>query len=127
MNTTTREANSMTNADRAGSRWKHFRLRGLTPSDTHLTEKADRIQQVRRRRLLDDLSLIGQTRARGGDLLGALRCYEDALRIDGDSYHAWMGLSVVFMKINDTARAQRCLGVARLLRKTEPGSEHATA
>ncbi len=117
----------MMNTDRAGSRWKRSRLNGPTPINTHLSEQASENQQTRRRRLLDDLFLMAQARALQGDLLGALHCYEDALRIDRDSCHAWMGLSAVFLKIEDIARAQRCLGVARRLIKAESGSKHAIA
>ena len=48
--------------------------------------------------------------------MSALRCYQDALRIDGDSYHAWIGLSLIFRGLRDGVRANRCLDVARRLR-----------
>ncbi len=124
----TGEMEEMFHEDRASSRPKSPHL-PMTPTspESHLTERAERTRRIRRGRLLDDLYTTGWARAERGDLLGALRCYEDVLRIDGDSYHAWLALSIVFRRMEDSARADRCLGVARRLARSAASSPHTTA
>jgi hypothetical protein len=59
----------------------------------------------------------GELCVRYGDLVGALRCFQQALEVDIDCAGAWTGLSDVFTRMNDPGRADACLQVARLINR----------
>ena len=64
-----------------------------------------------------DRAREGWALARDRDLAGALRCFQQALDADIDSYEAWLGLAQIFLDLHDTRRAVRCLSVSRRLRR----------
>jgi len=51
-----------------------------------------------------------------GDMIGALQCFQRSLEADMDCVEAWIGLSEVFMKMQDRQRSENCLDVARRIR-----------
>ncbi|MBI4168970.1 MAG: hypothetical protein HY510_03435 [Acidobacteria bacterium] len=59
----------------------------------------------------------GRRFADGGDLIGALRRFQQALKLDIDCREAWLGLSDVFLGMRDVERSEACLEVARLIRR----------
>jgi hypothetical protein len=75
------------------------------------------IAAVANRQSARDLAREGWLCAGTRDLLGALQSFERALDRDVDCYEAWLGLSKIFVDLNDTRRAICCLDVARLLKQ----------
>ena len=105
----------MAHGDRTSSRRKSSHRKLPASAASHLNERKQRIRRIRNRRLLGDLFGSGYRPATGGDLLRALRCFQGALQLDADSYQVWIGLSTIFRKLEDTVRADRCLGLATQL------------
>ena len=51
------------------------------------------------------------------DHVRALQCFQRALETDIDCRDAWLGLSEVFLGMQDVRRADACLQVARLIQR----------
>ena len=124
----------MSRRERSDSWWKISHQQNPTTGNSRLLEPVQEIRRSRQNRLSGSLFAAANESAAapssqdapwshpepGADLderLGAMRFYYEAVRRNGNSYSAWLGLSCIFEALSDRQRADQCRGVARRLRR----------
>ncbi len=124
----------MSRRERSDSRWKISHQQNPTTGNSRLLEPVQEIRRSRQHRLSGSLFAAANESAAaassqnaplshpgpGADMgarLGAMRFYYEAVRHNGNSYTAWIGLSCIFESFSDRQRADQCRGVARRLRR----------